>query len=102
MTSTFDFLSVRSASVHPPTIQKIVSFSAAMRNARGPIASRRGSVPKFLRKPIATCDFPGGVDLLCICWYLLSAFAQGVFVISAGTCAKLVIKSVVFGYSNQL
>ena len=25
-----------------------------------PIASRGGSVPVFLRKPIATCDFPGG------------------------------------------
>ena len=25
-----------------------------------PIASRRGSVPVFLRKPTATCDFPGG------------------------------------------
>ena len=24
----------------------------------GPIASRGGSVPEFLRKPIATCDFP--------------------------------------------
>ena len=24
---------------------------------RGPIASRGGSVPVFLRKPIATCDF---------------------------------------------
>ena len=33
-------------------------------------SSRRGSVPEFLRKPIATCDFPagggggGGVDPL--------------------------------------
>ena len=26
----------------------------------GPITSGRGSVPVFLRKPIATCDFPGG------------------------------------------
>ena len=26
----------------------------------GPIASRGGSVPVFLRKHIATCDFPGG------------------------------------------
>ena len=25
-----------------------------------PIASRGGSVPDFLRKPMATCDFPGG------------------------------------------
>ena len=25
----------------------------------GPIASRGGSVPEFLRKHIATCDFPG-------------------------------------------
>ena len=25
----------------------------------GPIASRGGSVPANLRKPIATCDFPG-------------------------------------------
>ena len=27
----------------------------------GPIASQGRSVPVFLRKPIATCDFPGGV-----------------------------------------
>ena len=27
---------------------------------RGPIASGGGSVPVFLRKPTATCDFPGG------------------------------------------
>ena len=27
---------------------------------RGPIASRGRSVPVFLRKPIASCDFPGG------------------------------------------
>ena len=26
----------------------------------GPIASPGGSVPEYLRKPIATCDFPGG------------------------------------------
>ena len=26
----------------------------------GPIASRGGSVPEFLRKPITTCDLPGG------------------------------------------
>ena len=25
----------------------------------------RGSVPGFLRKPIATCDFPGGVQTPC-------------------------------------
>ena len=28
---------------------------------RGPIASRGGSILVFLRKPIATCDSPGGV-----------------------------------------
>ena len=28
----------------------------------GPIAPRGGSVPVFLRKPIATCDFPGGSE----------------------------------------
>ena len=28
--------------------------------ARGPIAFRGGSLPEFLRKPIATCDFPEG------------------------------------------
>ena len=27
---------------------------------RGPIASRGGSVPIFLRELVATCDFPGG------------------------------------------
>ena len=27
---------------------------------RGPIASRGVSVPELIRKPIATCDFPGG------------------------------------------
>ena len=27
-----------------------------------PIASRGGSVSVFLRKPIAICDFPGGLD----------------------------------------
>ena len=27
---------------------------------RSPIASQGGSVPVFLRKHIATCDFPGG------------------------------------------
>ena len=26
----------------------------------GPLASRRGSVPAHLRKPISTCDFTGG------------------------------------------
>ena len=26
----------------------------------GPVASQGGSVPVFLRKHIATCDFPGG------------------------------------------
>ena len=26
----------------------------------GPIAFRGVSVPEFIRKPIATCDFPGG------------------------------------------
>ena len=40
---------------------------------RGPIASQGGSVPEFLKKPIATCDFLGGkMDLprlltLCPC-----------------------------------
>ena len=28
----------------------------------GPIASRGGSVPVFLRKHIGTCDFPGGCE----------------------------------------
>ena len=28
----------------------------------GPIASRLGSIPKFLRKPTATCDCPVGAD----------------------------------------
>ena len=28
-----------------------------IREAIGPIASREGSIPEFLRKPIATCDF---------------------------------------------
>ena len=30
-----------------------------LQNPLGPIASRGGSVPVFLRKPIATLDFPG-------------------------------------------
>ena len=33
---------------------------------RGSIAFRGGSVPDFLRKPIATCDFPGGPFTLWI------------------------------------
>ena len=32
---------------------------------RGPIASRGGSVPVFLRDHITTCDFPGGVRTPC-------------------------------------
>ena len=33
---------------------------------KGPIASRGGVgvVPEFVRKPIVTCDFPGGADPL--------------------------------------
>ena len=34
------------------------------REAIGPIVPRGVSVPIFLRKPIATCDFPGGPDPL--------------------------------------
>ena len=41
--------------------QRAVRASIEMQlDPRSPIASRGGSVPVFLWKPIATCDFPGG------------------------------------------
>ena len=33
---------------------------------KGPIASRGGSIPVFLRKPTATEDFPEGVQTPCL------------------------------------
>ena len=43
--------------------QRIVQISIEKQlDSMSPIASREGSVPDFLRKPIATCDFPGGAD----------------------------------------
>ena len=35
-------------------------YKPPSRGPRDPIASREGSVPVFLRKSLATCDFPGG------------------------------------------
>ena len=46
---------------HQPISQTAVKTSLEKQlDPRVPIASREGSVPVFLRKPIATCDFPGG------------------------------------------
>ena len=33
---------------------------------KGSIASQLGSILEFLRKPIATCDFSGGVLIPCL------------------------------------
>ena len=35
-------------------------MQTSLKEAIGPIASQAGSVPVFLKKYIATCDFPGG------------------------------------------
>ena len=47
-----------------------------------PIASPRVSVPDFLRKPIATCDFPGDPDPLSA---PLNPFMPSLFVDFIGT-----------------
>ena len=38
----------------------VINAGEAIGPKGGSIASRGRSVPDFLRKPIATCDFPGG------------------------------------------
>ena len=46
--------------VHQRKIQRAVrTYLEKQLDPLGPTASRGGSVPEFLRKPIATCDFPG-------------------------------------------
>ena len=42
--------------------QSVVQTS--LKKQRGPIASQGRSIPIFLRKRVATCDFPGGPELL--------------------------------------
>ena len=49
------------------------------RGSTGPVASRGGSVPEFLRKPIAACDFRGESGppfphwpRQYLCWHLLA------------------------------
>ena len=46
---------------HQRISQRVVrTFPQKQLDPLGPIASGGGSVPDFLRKPIDTCDFPGG------------------------------------------
>ena len=46
---------------HQRISQRVVRTSLKKQlDTLGPIASRRGSVPVFLRKSLATSDFPGG------------------------------------------
>ena len=49
-----------------PTLFQLSTCSTKVRtdHPRDPLASGEGSIPIFFRKPIATCDFPGG-GLFC-------------------------------------